>query len=275
MYDISPATESRPAQDKRRYIAAEAPPLVRCEASCRSMGTIFSIVAYGEDRSVVRHAVREAFEEIDRLNGLLICFRPESELSRINRHAWPAGVTTTAEVAEFLASAIRYSEETAGAFDISVGPLMKTWGFSRGKGRFPSPQELADILACVGFRNVEVDTIARRVRFLQQGTEIDPGAIGKGFALDSAQRILRRHGIHELCCRAEEAVSMPLEHLPGKRPGALCFSIRPIPTVGLECCCCETLLSRSPGAQRSSWRAMAAVIRTLWIREAACRGEES
>src|SRR5512143_2420847 len=90
---------------------------------------------------------------------------------------------------------MRYSEETGGAFDITVGPRLKAWVFFRGQGRVPSDAELAKVMRGIGYRHVVLKQARREIRFDRQGMELDLGAIAKGYALDRAAEILRAQGV--------------------------------------------------------------------------------
>jgi len=122
-------------------------------------------------------------------------YRRDSPLSRLNREAASRPVAVEPELLEFLGVCLRWSRESDGAFDVTVGPLMKTWGFFRDEGRVPGEQELADALAVVGYRHVVLDREAGTVRFDRPGVELDLGGIGKGYAVDRVVELLRRRGI--------------------------------------------------------------------------------
>ena len=170
-------------------------PLVRSEASHDAMGTVFTIVAYGKDARLLAQVANEAFEEIDRLDRQMSNYQPESELSALNRAAPRRAVLVEPKLFELIADSLRMSEETAGAFDITVGPLMKAWGFFRGEGRVPSPSELAQVMERVGRRHIKLDRAQRTVAFDREGIELDLGGIAKGYAVDVAAEILRANGV--------------------------------------------------------------------------------
>jgi thiamine biosynthesis lipoprotein len=86
-------------------------------------------------------------------------------------------------------------EETGGAFDITIGPLVRCWGFMGGEGRMPEPEELDAARALVGMRHVILDEKEFSVRFDRAGLILDLGAIGKGHAIDCAARLLRECGV--------------------------------------------------------------------------------
>ncbi len=169
--------------------------LVRYEASHHAMGTVFTVVAYGSNSAYLGEVVEEAFQEIDRLDEEMSNYKPQSELSAINREAYRQKVIVNPELFKLLEDSFRYSKESGGAFDITVGPLMKSWGFFRGQGRLPSSSELAQVLKRIGYQHVTLDAATRTIRFDQPGIEIDLGAIAKGYAVDRVVKILGADGI--------------------------------------------------------------------------------
>ena len=168
---------------------------VRYEDSHNAMGTAFTIVAYGKDQVYLSEVVREVWDEIDRLDAQMSNYKLQSELSAINRDAARHAVMVEPRLFELIQDSLRYSKETGGAFDITVGPLLKAWGFFRGQGRVPSDAELAKIMRGIGYQHVLLDPARREIRFDKRGIELDLGAIAKGYALDRAANILRSQGV--------------------------------------------------------------------------------
>jgi len=175
-------------------VTASEPP-VRYEASHESMGTIFTVAVYGRDRAFLAEVVEQVFEEVDRLDEQMSNYKPESELSAINREASSHAVIVEPGLFHLLEICVQRSEQTNGAFDITVGPLMKAWGFFRGRGRLPTQAELSDVLKRVGYRHIRLDAERRTIRFDESGVDIDLGGIAKGYAVDRAVDILRSNGI--------------------------------------------------------------------------------
>ena len=128
--------------------------------------------------------------------GLLFNFKPESEWSRINQHAADGPMRISPEMFNLLSACLQYSRESEGAFDITVGPLMKGWGFYKGTGHLPHTAEVAAALTKVGYRHIHLDRAARTVWFDRTGVEMDPGGIGKGYAVDRMVDVLRRNGVN-------------------------------------------------------------------------------
>lgn len=160
-----------------------------------AMGTEYALYLYASSCEEAEAAAKPAFDEISRIDELLSNYREGSELSRINREATLAPVTTDPEVFRFLEAALQWSKRSGGAFDMTLGKLMKTWGFFGASGALPSKAKIAETRSQVGWRNVRLDPEQRTVRFLSPGIEFDPGGIGKGYAVDRAIRILRTNGV--------------------------------------------------------------------------------
>ena len=167
----------------------------RVEANIEAMGSTYSVVAYGEDEARLRAAVEDASDEARRLDQLLSNYIPASEWSHVNREASSKPVRISTELFNLLAACVEYSHESDGAFDISVGPLMKVWGFYKGTGHLPHRAEIRGAMASVGYQNILLDAVNKTVRFARDGVELDPGGIGKGYAVDKMIDILKQDGV--------------------------------------------------------------------------------
>lgn len=196
--------------------AAKADTL-RLESSVVAMGSAYSVVVYGEDRTRMEEAVDAAFAEVQRLDQMLSNYKPESELSEINRYAGEHPVAVTQEMFDLLAACVEYSRESEGAFDITVGPLMKVWGFYKGTGRLPHRAEILSAMDRVGYRNIVLDATQRTVRFAKEGTELDPGGIGKGYAVDRMVEVLKQYGVQTALVSASGSSIYGLGAPPGEK----------------------------------------------------------
>ncbi len=172
-----------------------AGPQVRVEASVDAMGSTYTVALYGESRDQLEAIVEQAFEEVRRLDRMLSNYRRDSEWSEVNLFAAQRPVRVTLELFRLLEKCQEYSRRGEGAFDISVGPLMKVWGFYRGSGRLPDKTAVRQALETVGYRHVVLDAEHHSVRFDRPGVELDPGGIGKGYAVDRMADILRENGV--------------------------------------------------------------------------------
>jgi thiamine biosynthesis lipoprotein len=175
-------------------LAADQPELLRLEESGDAMGATYSIVLYGYDRVKMEAAVDAAFDEVRRLDEMLSNYRADSQWSEVNRDAAEKPVQLSPELFQLLSTCLAYSRESEGAFDITVGPLMKVWGFYKGSGHLPHKAEVAAVLPKVGYRHIHLDAAARTVWFDRAGVEMDPGGIGKGYAVDRMVDVLKQQG---------------------------------------------------------------------------------
>jgi len=198
-------------------LAAPAGELLRVENSLDAMGTTYTVVAYGPDQNVLIAATEQAFEEVRRVDRMLSNYRPESELSQVNRLAAERPVAVGTEVFQLLAGCVEYGRLSQGAFDITVGPLMKLWGFYKGSGRLPHRAEIRGVLGRVGYKNILLDPQAQTVRFARPGIELDPGGVGKGYAVDRMVAVLREHGLNSALVTAGGSSIYALGAPPGEQ----------------------------------------------------------
>ena len=199
------------------YPQAQAADLIRYEASHPAMGTVFTVVAYGADRDYLAEVVDEVFDEIDGLDAQMSNYQPTSEISRINREAAREPVLVEPRLFQLIQDSVRTGAETGGAFDITVGPLMKAWGFFRGQDRLPAPFEIAVTLKRIGYQHLQLNAADRTIRFERPGMEIDLGGIAKGYAVDQAVEILRSRGIQSALVSSGTSTLYALGSPPGER----------------------------------------------------------
>jgi FAD:protein FMN transferase len=175
--------------------AIQRPHLSRHEASRISMACEYAIEAYGPDADALPRIVQEAFDEVDRIDRLMSHYKSDSPLSRVNREAAQHPVAVDPELFDFIVEAMRYHRDSNGAFDITVGPLMKAWGFFGGDGRMPTEAERAAARRLVGGGHVILDPVSRTIAFDELGVELDLGGIAKGYAVDRVVGLLTRRQI--------------------------------------------------------------------------------
>ncbi len=159
------------------------------------MATRFEIVLHGENPSTLRAAGEEALDEIDRIEAQLSLYRPGSEVARLNAEAHERAMRVTPGLFRLLEHARELTRETHGAFDLTIAPLVRCWGFMGGTGAMPEPAAIEEARAKVGMQHVELDAAKLTVRFTRPGVMLDFGAIGKGYAVDRAVELLREAGV--------------------------------------------------------------------------------
>jgi thiamine biosynthesis lipoprotein len=220
------------------------------------MGTTFSVVLYGKNLDKMDEAADSAFDEVQRLNNLLSIHHPASVWSEINRLAGQRPVAVSPEVFKLLTRCLRYSRRSEGAFDITVGPLVKAWGFFKGAGRLPGRDEIAAALTKTGCRHLCLDPAGRTVRFDREGVEINPGGIGKGYAVDRMVGILRRKGLDTALVMASSSSIYGMGAPPGEARGwkvAIRNPKRPRQHSATEVFLKDMSLSTSGGYAQTFW----------------------
>jgi thiamine biosynthesis lipoprotein len=164
----------------------------------RTMGTYVHVALVTEDSAASAPLAARGLACFTRVDSLMSNWTTTSEVARINREAAvPGGTGVEREVAKVIALSLDLWRETEGAYDITVEPLVRLWGFLGGPRRVPSDGEIAAILPRVGARHVHFDRAARRIRFDQPGVKIDLGGIAKGYAVDVAADTLRARGVRD------------------------------------------------------------------------------
>ena len=184
-----------------------------------AMATRFELVLHGENPVALRAAGEAALDEIERLENQMSLYRPGSEIAQLNARAAREAVRVTPELFALLRQAQRLHAETCGAFDITVAPLVRCWGFmggqgggfsdqsdkSDGSGRSdgewrpptdsPSRDAVTEARSKVGMHHLLLHPAERTVSFARDGVMLDLGAIGKGYAVERAAEILREAGV--------------------------------------------------------------------------------
>jgi len=140
-------------------------------------------------------AAREVLEVLRDLHNRINIFDPESELSKLNSTAATAPFPCSDELWALLTECRRAWRETDGAFDVSVGPLMRLWGLHRKRETLPTDAEVAETLQLVGLDKVVFDDAKHTVGFPKEGMYLDFGGIAKGYALQLVVDLLRQHRI--------------------------------------------------------------------------------
>jgi thiamine biosynthesis lipoprotein len=172
---------------------------IKAELSGHSMGTTWSVIAsLPADRIHDVEAAQSVIEQrLERIERLMSTWDRDSELSRFNRHASTAPFPLSAETLEVLSLAQQVSEETGGAFDATVGPLVSAWGFGAGASdetRFPDAVEVAQILERVGFHLLAMNRPESTAHKRRADVVCDLSGIAKGFAVDVVVQALSEIG---------------------------------------------------------------------------------
>jgi thiamine biosynthesis lipoprotein len=164
------------------------------------MGTSVEITVSQVAQKKAEEAMEAAFQEVERINLLMSHYRPDSEVSRITRHAGEKAIRVSPETLEVIERALFISRISGGAFDITIGPVFRLWNFREGK--IPDPEKLRVQLKRVDYRRIRVDHSRSTVFLENPGMDLDLGAIAKGYAADRAGEALRKKGVENFLVNA-------------------------------------------------------------------------
>ncbi len=184
-----------------RYLALLLVPLLPAadlqlfEAVEPHMGTLFRIKLYAAGEDQARAGFRTAFERVRELDDILSDYKPDSELNRISRTAVGRPVKISDDLLVVLAASQQLAEETGGAFDVTLGPVILLWREARKNKRLPDAAALREAGSRCGFRKLHLDEVNRTVTLDRPGMQLDVGGIAKGYAADEALAALNRLGI--------------------------------------------------------------------------------
>ena len=174
-------------------LPVKSQPLYRYTFQEPHMGTYLKIVMYAEDRQKAIEIARAAYDSVAALNQILSDYLPESEVNQLNYA--PAGkyITIGSSLHSAIDKSIKLSKLTNGAFDITVGPVVKLWREARKENELPAKQDLISALNAVGYENLILNnnTVLKR----KSGMQLDFGGIGKGMALSAAKKVINQAGV--------------------------------------------------------------------------------
>jgi thiamine biosynthesis lipoprotein len=179
------------------------------------MDTLVSISVYTQNAAEeprIRQAIAEAFSEMARIDSMMSSYREDSEVSVINEQTVGSEASgISAEIDTVLRAAQWAAQISDGAFDITIAPVLRLWGFGTDSVGLPSAEEITVRLPLVNYRNLVMAPEngnhwtapqKRKVSFRQPGMAIDLGGIAKGYAVDRGLEVLRRAGVRDAMVEA-------------------------------------------------------------------------
>lgn len=174
---------------------ASAAGVSRFEFTEVHMGTQFRIILYSANEKAAQQAAQKAFHRIARLDAIMSDYKETSELNRFCRKAVKNPVTMSADLFRVLDESQRLAARSEGAFDITVGVVVRLWRRARRTNALPDRERIAQALALTGYKKLHLDGRRQSGWLEREGMLVDLGGIAKGFAADEAMRVLKRQGI--------------------------------------------------------------------------------
>jgi thiamine biosynthesis lipoprotein len=167
----------------------------RYEFSETHMGSEFRIILYSLDATSARRASRAAFDRIAALDATMSDYQPDSELMRLCDRAGGPPVRVSEDLFDILQRSRSMYERTGGAFDVTVGPVVRLWRRARRDRRLPAAETLARARSLVSTDLMTLDVTNHTVRLAKPGMKLDLGGIAKGYASQEALKVLSRQGV--------------------------------------------------------------------------------
>jgi thiamine biosynthesis lipoprotein len=190
-------------------LPADDTPLQRFSRTERHMGADFTIKLYAADEQTAEQAFKAAFGLVAEYDKSMSDYNAESELSQLGQKSpTKEFVVVSKPLWEVLLRAQEVSEQTDGAFDVTVGPLTKLWRRARRQKELPEEDERQAALGAVGWRNLVVDKDRPAVSLTNPNMRLDLGGIAPGFAADKVLERLRELGIKSALADASGDVAL-------------------------------------------------------------------
>jgi len=160
------------------------------------MGTKFTIRAWvdTEQTAAANEAAAQAFAKVAELNRICSDYIADSEINQLREIPSGTPAAISESLASILISAQELSAETDGAFDVTIGPLIRQWRLSRKNTRLPRPEYLSSALARCGYQHLKISSNPPTVTLGVEGMQIDLGGIAKGCAADAALDVMKEAG---------------------------------------------------------------------------------
>ncbi len=163
--------------------------------SRRAMACDFEVFLHCGPQAGAVEAATHALDLLEPLEDQLSVFRPQSDLSLINRDAAQRACRVEPRLFELLCRCADWSRATGGAYDITAGPLVRVWGFATRSGHFPQAEQVSEAMQRVGSQYLTLDRRQHTIRFARPGMELNLGSVGKGYALDRCAEVLEAAGV--------------------------------------------------------------------------------
>jgi len=157
-----------------------------------AMGTSITQRIYGGN---AQQAAREVIDEIKRIEDEMTINKPGGEINKLNNSAGKAEIELSEETIYVLEKAKHFSSLSGGAFDVTIGPLVKAWDILGDNPRVPGDEELESLLRLVDYRDIDINREAGTASLKRPGQIADLGGIAKGYAGDRTVEIYKKHGI--------------------------------------------------------------------------------
>lgn len=172
------------------------------------MGTLFRIVIFSPEVATARAAAKAAFARVAALNRVMSDYDPNSELMQLCRQPAGTPVAVSPELFDILRQSRLLAEQSEGAFDVTLGPVIRLWREARRQKKLPSLATRKTALLASGYAKLQLEPARRTVTLLAPGMQLDLGGIAKGYAADAALAVLAQHGLRQAMVEASGDIAL-------------------------------------------------------------------
>ena len=152
------------------------------------MGTVVTITIYDKDKEYV---LEEAFNMIKRVEEAISVNIENTEVNKLNNNAGKQEIKLSDISYEIIESALNYSRESNGQYDLTIGPLVELWSIGNEKAKVPTRDEIVKTKELVDYKKVRISEDTKSIFLEEENMKIDLGSIAKGYAADKVADIMR------------------------------------------------------------------------------------
>ncbi|MGI6442733.1 MAG: FAD:protein FMN transferase [Synergistaceae bacterium] len=171
------------------WLKTISPKSIKVEQESYKLGTIVRLTLYGADREKLERVMENAMSEISRYEGLFSVNIRTSEISKINSGEQSI---VSEETVRIITDSLKYAEDTNGAFDPTIGAIVKLWGIGTESARLPEKIEVDALLPYVGYKKV---CLTKDMVIIGENQSLDLGGIAKGWIADRLAENIKKEGI--------------------------------------------------------------------------------
>jgi thiamine biosynthesis lipoprotein len=180
------------AADKLSKDSAVLGKITKFSRKGHALGTNVTITIFHQDPQLAEKAMTDAFEAIEQVEQLMSIYRPDSQLSQLNRDGYLN--SPHPDLLRILQTSNRLSKGSGGAFDVTIQPLWKLYYDASQKNTSPNRREIEVALQKVDWHQLEISSQA--ITLHHPGAAVTLNGIAQGFAADAVGKVLQSYGVH-------------------------------------------------------------------------------
>lgn len=158
------------------------------------LGSPFEMTVVAKDTTQANIYIDMAIGEVKRIENLISDWIPTTQISQVSKNSGIQPVKVDKEVYDLVERAIKVSQLTSGAFDISYASMDKIWKFDGSMKEMPTPEAIKQSVARIGYQKIVLDAKAQTIYLKEKGMKLGLGGIGQGYIADKIKDLLLSKG---------------------------------------------------------------------------------